>query len=551
MHFLTSAAAIPLAVTIVQLSSQVAADQSTYQPCPLLRAYYPAPSINKTSDVIQAASQQFAALFDGLIQTGGSDDFGSITPNTTSFSVVLFSGAVDAVDDPIFFEYHHTAPVSEDSNGNVTLDTVFPLGTLTQLFTVYSWLIEMGDTEWESPITKFLPELTAANASVDTLAVNWDEVTVGALAGQMSGIARDSNVCHLGEPCDYQSFVNAFAGVAPVFLPDTTPAISNAAFQLLTFALERKSPRCKVRDSANIFSTAMLEPLNMTRSGFLSSENEANIFGQGMNSSAIGEPAALSLLSTTRDLARAGHAMLSSRLVPAAVTRRWLQPVADTSNLRNGVGRPWEIYHAGQYANSSVLDVYTKSGAVSAYSSYFGLAPDFGAGFAILAHDASGAAPDLNVYADVVSLAVVELEELAAEQAAARYAGEFSSSGSDDVAVFNVSSDGPGFIVPVLAVGGVDLRKQVADVAGIELEDLDFRVYPTNVIKGTMHQFVAVFQDKSAPVDMDTPTCITWQNVDSLGPDVADRFIFEINESSGSAKSVIIPAKDVTLTSAE
>ena len=240
--------------------------------------------------------------------------------------------------------------------------------------------------------------------------------------------------------------------------------------------------------------------------------------------------------------------MLSSRLISPSATRRWLQPVADTSNLRNGVGRPWEIYHAGQHANSSILDVYTKTGLVGAYASYFGLTPDLDAGFAILAHDASGSAPDLNVYADIVSLAVEELEKLAAGQAAAQYSGEYVVAGKDDIVAFNISDDGPGLVVPVLRVGGVDLKKQTAKAAGIVLEDLDFRVYPTNVAKGALRQFVAVFQDKSAPVDQGTPTCITWQDVGSLGPDVVDRFVFELDDGSGAAKSVRIPAKNVTFS---
>lgn len=241
--------------------------------------------------------------------------------------------------------------------------------------------------------------------------------------------------------------------------------------------------------------------------------------------------------------------MLASELTSASTTRRWLQPIADTSNLRNGVGRPWEIYHAGQYANSTILDVYTKNGLVGAYASYFGLSPDLGAGFAILSHDTSGTAPDLNAYADIVSLALLNLETLAAEEAAAFYSGNYTGqAGSGDTADIQAPGDDYGFVVADLVVDGVDLRNQTAFAANIELENLDFRIYPSNVIQGTKHLFLAVFQDKSASSDADTPTCITWQEVGSLGQDIADQFVFDTDETTGLAKSLSVVGGNTLLS---
>lgn len=113
--------------------------------------------------------------------------------------------------------------------------------------------------------------------------------------------------------------------------------------------------------------------------------------------------------------------MLSSTLLPSATTRRWLHPGMDTSNLRNGVGRPWEVYRAGS-ATLPILDVLTKSGNIGQYASYFGLVPDLGAGFAILAHDSTVADGklDLNVYADIVSEALGYFQKFAAQETAVR-----------------------------------------------------------------------------------------------------------------------------------
>ncbi|KAK8083968.1 hypothetical protein PG996_002749 [Apiospora saccharicola] len=97
------------------------------------------------------------------------------------------------------------------------------------------------------------------------------------------------------------------------------------------------------------------------------------------------------------------------------------------------------------------------------------------------------------------------------------------------MAVPNVTKDGPALEVQVLRVNGVDVRAEAARQMGLgSTADVDFRLYPSNVREGALkHQFVAVFQDRSAPVDMGTPTCITWQEVGSLAG-VTYCFAFEL-----------------------
>ena len=228
--------------------------------------------------------------------------------------------------------------------------------------------------------------------------------------------------------------------------------------------------------------------------------------------------------------------MLSSRLLQPAVTRRWLHPIADTSNLRNGVGRPWEVYRAGSSAISPIVDIFTKSGAIGPYASYFGLAPDFNAGFAILAHDSTveDRKLDLNVYADVVSDGLTQLTEMAAVMMITQFVGTYSASNNQSVVAFNQSDYGPGLSVITARLNGTDLMAEVAESMAIETAALDFRLYPTNVVSASSHQFVAVFQNKAAPADMGTPTCITWMDVGSLGKGAPDRFVFEIGKDGGA-----------------
>lgn len=257
----------------------------------------------------------------------------------------------------------------------------------------------------------------------------------------------------------------------------------------------------------------------------------------------------LSLLSTPYDLALLGHSILASALLSPPTTRRWLTSHATTSNLRNGVGRPWEVYHA----SNPVADIFLKSGTIGSYSSYMGVSPDVNAGFVVLAHDSTGKAADLNVYADVVADSVALLLGVAAREVAGEYAGVFGGKGSEngttETAVeLKAAKDGPGLVIAKMVVKGRDVRAETARKAGIEIGNLDWRVYPAIKTKEA-HQFVAVVQDVSAPVDAGTPTCITWMTVGELGAGVVERVVFGL-DGTGSAVSVEIPVEGVELARA-
>jgi CubicO group peptidase (beta-lactamase class C family) len=76
----------------------------------------------------------------------------------------------------------------------VDKNTVYRLGSLTKIFTIYTWLVQDGDLKWNTPITEYVPELQAVadRSSQDAVAnVDWGDVTIGALASQMAGIVRD------------------------------------------------------------------------------------------------------------------------------------------------------------------------------------------------------------------------------------------------------------------------------------------------------------------------------------------------------------------------
>lgn len=154
---------------------------------------YPPFVLNTNDTIVGSALENLTARFDQLIETGTGPN-GDVSPNTT-FSIALFSANKDTTEpEPFFWEYHYTAPALRKTNylsRNVTKDSIYRIGGLTEVFTVWS-LLE-GDQIFNDPAIKYLPELAnTSQGQLDTISqVQWSDVTVGQLASHMSGIARD------------------------------------------------------------------------------------------------------------------------------------------------------------------------------------------------------------------------------------------------------------------------------------------------------------------------------------------------------------------------
>ena len=136
---------------------------------------------------MQAAFQNFTSFLQGRDAAAEGQQ--------NSYSLEIFS----ASETTSAFTYHHTAPnlASFNSTGVTEVDgnSVYRIGSLTKLFTIYTFLIEAGDIHWNAPITNYVSELKeiAANKSGDAIdKVSWDDITIGALATHLAGISSDS-----------------------------------------------------------------------------------------------------------------------------------------------------------------------------------------------------------------------------------------------------------------------------------------------------------------------------------------------------------------------
>lgn len=144
--------------------------------CPFLGPTFPAPKSLSDSVSFQSALTDLQVNIETALSTGNSSH-GPVNPNDT-YSIQIFS---TSSAKPLL-DYHRRGL---DVVGNRTLDgdSIYRIASTTKLFTVYLLLLQAGDGIFNDPVPKYLPELAGKQ--------NWDEITVGTLAGYVSGIVSE------------------------------------------------------------------------------------------------------------------------------------------------------------------------------------------------------------------------------------------------------------------------------------------------------------------------------------------------------------------------
>lgn len=161
------------------------------QNCPLYGLGYPKPDNLFLYDGIGKAASALDSVFEKSIDNAnntGSDRF--------SYSVEVFA----ANEQEPLWTHHWTAKnlATMNTTGvrNIDGDTVYRMGSLTKVFTMLTFLAEVGDSSWNEPIAKYIPEIEAMVAdgpdtSHSLTTPDWGAITIGALASQISGLMRD------------------------------------------------------------------------------------------------------------------------------------------------------------------------------------------------------------------------------------------------------------------------------------------------------------------------------------------------------------------------
>jgi hypothetical protein len=176
-----SAALLLAAATVVAAGNQ-------FNDCVIAGPRWPQPLHLSGSQRLSSAITEFERLL--------TDETLNLQPHDTAWGVSLFS----TKENRTLYEHYYTPPIDvgvKEVNG----DSIFRIGSVSKVFSVWAFLIEAGDRYFNDPITKYVPEL--ANLSFpynssqgyrlydDIDHVRWEDVTMGELASQAAGIARD------------------------------------------------------------------------------------------------------------------------------------------------------------------------------------------------------------------------------------------------------------------------------------------------------------------------------------------------------------------------
>jgi CubicO group peptidase (beta-lactamase class C family) len=522
---------------------------------------FPAPSELHSSAAFQNTLKLLESKIDEAF-TSGNTTHGPVNPDDT-YSIQIFS----TTSEKPLLDYHRRGPAVL---GNRTIDgnSVYRIASTSKLVTVYLLLLEAGDAIFSDKVTKYLPELKGV--------AYWDDITIGSLAGYLGDITAEckqfspfSNVAVLTHVvfdvaslpggdisslfpgafppladnetsgCSYGSggctrdvFLKNLVDRRPAYLPNTTPAYSNAAFATLGLVLEEVANSSFDEALQNLLVAPL--GLNGTTSSAPNSTNavipgDAAASGWDIDISDAPGAAMGGLFSTPNDLSAIGRAILSSSLLPSSTTRAWLKPTSFTSSLLGAVGRPWEIYRAVINAQSNrVIDLYTKAGNLPGYGANLILIPDFDVGIVVMMAGERGTV-GTTIASEIIDELLPALDEAARVQADGAFAGTYTASnGLNSTIKLSTAPGIPGLSIEEWISNGTDLRRSLW-LQGTEW----FQMYPTNIVSEDGKQvswrstYISV-PDTGSPFD----ACPSWVVIDrpNYGVFGVDEYVFHLGE---------------------
>ncbi len=151
----------------------------------------------------------------------------------------------------------------------VTADSVFPLGSVTKLFTATAvmQLVQQGAVDLDAPVSRYLGELARETPYAGGPTVRQLLTHHGGLPGNyMEGFELLRP-----EPKAFRALPGLIAGTAAASAPDTVFAYSNCGYSLLGCIVERVSGTAYTE----FVSRNLLAPLGMSRTRFFTSTADA------------------------------------------------------------------------------------------------------------------------------------------------------------------------------------------------------------------------------------------------------------------------------------
>ncbi|TPX11564.1 uncharacterized protein E0L32_007775 [Thyridium curvatum] len=550
--------------------------------CPPLGPVLPAPQRASANPAVKKGLADFKAALDKM----------TAPLNVSAVSV----GVKTLGEEAPLFEYHFT-PSKLDPKGvqKVTSDSMYRIASTSKVFPAYALMLIDG-VLWEDPVTKYVPELrelakqAAAQDAVHV--VDWDEVTLGALASHTSGIPVDlgtdltafnppweklglpkpdpanSPQCSGlldGKPCTWEDFFTKFGKRPPIYAPNTAPVYSNIGPALLGLVVERVSG-LKFED---FVQQKILDALGMKHTSAFKPDDKLGVIpvdDQWWTSLLGFENASGSYYSSTHDLLALGSAILGSKLISPAKTRRWLKPWTSSSSLGTFIGTPWEIYRVQNVTRDGrLIELYTKGGDITTYHAALIMVPDYD-----LVVSVNVAGPEVGgfvqlIQATATTVLLPALEQASKDEAAVSFTGTYADRATNS-SITLATDDAPGLRATNYTARGVDVLANYLRIGIVPTEPdpsvlVRLRLYPTNLRSGRQAGWRGVFDlftpEEVAASDARYPWpqngCIAWGTMDRLvyQYESLDYFVFNVEKGADGAPvatSIELPAYGLTLT---
>ncbi|UPK93392.1 hypothetical protein LCI18_004327 [Fusarium solani-melongenae] len=516
--------------------------------CPPLGPVLPAPTSPSTSDAVKTAIKNLTA---GLKALTGSF-------NNTAMSI----GMVSLHEDEPILNLHHT-PANLDARGvkEVDADTVYRIGSVSKAFTVLAAL-KLSGVRMDDAVTKYLPQLRKLgkqqNEKNNITVVDWDSISLQALASHMGGIPADLATdlasfpidwTKLGLPeakdvlgcigfsgvkaCTVADFWANFGKRSPVYSPWTSPIYSNVAFLILGLVIEEVSRQKfedfvqgKVLDVAGMTSTTYTKPEDSV--GAISPDDVYWNATLGILDPAGG------YYSSTKDLLAFGSSILKNKQLTLEATHKWLKPVSFTTSRGMYLGAPWEIMRSDNVTSDQrLVEFYTKGGDLGTYHALVAMIPGYDIVISVLTGgpETSGGVVQL-LFSQVVTTMLPAIEAAGKAQAKTSFAGKYINKETNSTLVLEVDDEGPGLNIVKWTVRGTDVNSHwlnylSAISSSLPEIQVSARLYPTNLTAGKKVAWRAAY-DLGSPEDIaQADAQLFWEDASCLSWGMGDRAVHE------------------------
>ncbi|KAI8714721.1 Beta-lactamase domain-containing protein [Fusarium sp. LHS14.1] len=516
--------------------------------CPPLGPVLPAPTSPSTSHAVKNAVK---SLTGGIKALTGSF-------NNTTMSI----GMVSLHEDKPILNLHHT-PANLDPRGvkKVDSDTVYRIGSVSKAFTVLAAL-KLSGVRMDDPVTNYLPHLRKLGKQQDEknniTAVDWDRISLQALASHMGGIPADLATdlasfpidwTQLGLPeakdvlgcigfsgvkaCTVPDFWANFGKRTPVYSPWTSPVYSNAAFLILGLVIEEVSGQKfedfvkeKVLDVAGMTSTTYTKPEDSV--GAISPNDVYWNATLGILDPAGG------YYSSTKDLLSFGSSILKNKQLTLEATHKWLKPVSFTTSRGMYLGAPWEIMRSDNVTSDErLIEFYTKGGDLGTYHALVAMISDYDIVISILTDgpETSGGIVQL-LFSQVVTTLLPAIEAAGKAQAKASFAGKYTNQKTNSTLVLEVDDEGPGLNIAKWTVRGTDVNSHwlnYLSAISTTLPEIQVsaRLYPTDLAAGEKVAWRAAFDLGSPEEIAQANSQLFWKDASCLSWGMEDRAVHE------------------------